>query len=160
MDAIRKMTLMPAEVLERSTPAGHQKGRVQEGADADIVVVDTEEHAAEIVDRSVAAPTLSVNSRNVALVTYSVHGTQRHVLYWGGVDWADSFKRDYSGGWKSKMADYKRFIDGGGVLEVHVLELDLAAQPTWDHRIERLRDRRRRLEQLGDAADRHPRLLV
>jgi N-acyl-D-aspartate/D-glutamate deacylase len=40
MDAIRKMTLMPAEVLERSTPAGHQKGRVQEGADADVVVFD------------------------------------------------------------------------------------------------------------------------
>ena len=40
MDALRKMTLMPAQVLERSTPAGHQKGRVQEGADADIVVFD------------------------------------------------------------------------------------------------------------------------
>jgi N-acyl-D-aspartate/D-glutamate deacylase len=40
MDAIRKMTLMPAEVLERSTPAGHQKGRMQEGVDADIVAFD------------------------------------------------------------------------------------------------------------------------
>lgn len=40
MDAIRKMTLMPAQVLERSTPAGHGKGRLQEGADADIVVFD------------------------------------------------------------------------------------------------------------------------
>jgi N-acyl-D-aspartate/D-glutamate deacylase len=40
MDALRKMTLMPAQVLERSTPAGHQKGRLQEGADADIVVFD------------------------------------------------------------------------------------------------------------------------
>jgi hypothetical protein len=67
--------------------------------------------AAEIVDRSVASPTLSVNSKNIALVTYSVHGAQRHVLYWGAVDWADSFKRDYSGGWKSKIADYKRFSD-------------------------------------------------
>jgi hypothetical protein len=65
--------------------------------------------AAEIVDRSVASPTLSVNNRNVALVTYSVHGVNRHVLYWGAVDWANTFKRDYSGGWKSKMADYKRF---------------------------------------------------
>jgi hypothetical protein len=65
--------------------------------------------AAEIVDRSVASPELSVNNRNVALVTYSVHGIKRHVLYWGAVDWADTFKRDYSGGWKSKMADYKRF---------------------------------------------------
>jgi N-acyl-D-aspartate/D-glutamate deacylase len=48
MDAIRKMTLMPAEVLERSTPAARQKGRLQEGADADIVVFD----AATIKDHS------------------------------------------------------------------------------------------------------------
>jgi N-acyl-D-aspartate/D-glutamate deacylase len=40
MDALRKMTLMPAQVLERSTRAGRQKGRLQEGADADIVVFD------------------------------------------------------------------------------------------------------------------------
>ncbi len=40
MEAIRKMTLMPAQMLERSTPEGHAKGRLQEGADADIVVFD------------------------------------------------------------------------------------------------------------------------
>src|SRR6202453_1005001 len=40
MDAIRKMTFMPAEMLERSTPAARQKGRLQEGCDADIVVFD------------------------------------------------------------------------------------------------------------------------
>jgi len=40
MDAIRKMSFMPAEMLERSTPAARQKGRLQEGADADIVVFD------------------------------------------------------------------------------------------------------------------------
>src|SRR5580700_4736072 len=48
MDAIRKMSLMPAEMLERSTPVGWQKGRLQEGADADIVVFD----AATISDRA------------------------------------------------------------------------------------------------------------
>jgi N-acyl-D-aspartate/D-glutamate deacylase len=48
MDALRKMTLMPAQMLERSTPAARQKGRLQEGADADIVVFD----AATITDRS------------------------------------------------------------------------------------------------------------
>jgi N-acyl-D-aspartate/D-glutamate deacylase len=40
MNAIRKMTLMPAQMLERSTSAARQKGRLQEGADADIVVFD------------------------------------------------------------------------------------------------------------------------
>jgi N-acyl-D-aspartate/D-glutamate deacylase len=40
MDALRKMSLMPAEMLERSTPAARHKGRLQEGADADIVVFD------------------------------------------------------------------------------------------------------------------------
>ena len=40
MDALRKMTLMPAQMLERSTPAARQKGRLQESADADIVVFD------------------------------------------------------------------------------------------------------------------------
>ncbi len=48
MDAIRKMSFMPAEMLERSTPAARQKGRLQEGCDADIVVFD----AATISDRS------------------------------------------------------------------------------------------------------------
>ncbi|MBV9480539.1 MAG: amidohydrolase family protein [Acidobacteria bacterium] len=40
MDALRKMSLLPAEVLGRSTPAARDKGRIQEGADADIVVFD------------------------------------------------------------------------------------------------------------------------
>ncbi len=40
MDALRKMSLMPAEMLERSTPAARQKARLQEGADADIVLFD------------------------------------------------------------------------------------------------------------------------
>jgi N-acyl-D-aspartate/D-glutamate deacylase len=40
MEALRKMTLMPAQMLERSTPAARRKGRLQEGDDADIVVFD------------------------------------------------------------------------------------------------------------------------
>lgn len=40
IEALLKMTLMPAQMLERSTPAGHLKGRLQEGADADIVLFD------------------------------------------------------------------------------------------------------------------------
>jgi hypothetical protein len=48
MDALRKMTLMPAQMLERSTPAARQKGRLQEGADADIAVFAS----GSITDRS------------------------------------------------------------------------------------------------------------
>ena len=40
MDAIRKMSLMPAQVLERSTPSARLKGRLQEGVDADVVIFD------------------------------------------------------------------------------------------------------------------------
>lgn len=53
MDAIRKMSLMPAQRLEKSTVAARHKGRLQEGADADIVVFDPR----TIVDRATyAAP--------------------------------------------------------------------------------------------------------
>ena len=48
MDAIRKMTLMPAQRLERRVRAMRTKGRLRAGADADITIFD----AAKIVDRS------------------------------------------------------------------------------------------------------------
>lgn len=47
-DAIRKMTLMPAQRLEARVPAMKKKGRIQVGSDADISVFD----AATIHDRS------------------------------------------------------------------------------------------------------------
>ena len=42
MDALRKMSLAPAQHLERRAPAMRRKGRVQIGADADLVVFDAE----------------------------------------------------------------------------------------------------------------------
>jgi N-acyl-D-aspartate/D-glutamate deacylase len=48
MDAIRKMSLMPAQRLEKSTPTARLKGRVQEGADADLIAFDP----ATVSDRS------------------------------------------------------------------------------------------------------------
>lgn len=48
MDAIRKMTLLPARRLERVDPAMKHKGRVQPGADADLVVFDP----ARVIDRA------------------------------------------------------------------------------------------------------------
>ena len=40
MDAIRKMSLMPAQRLETATASARRKGRLQAGADADVVVFD------------------------------------------------------------------------------------------------------------------------
>ena len=47
-DAIRKMTLMPAQRLERLAPVFRNKGRVRVGADADIAIFDP----ATVSDRS------------------------------------------------------------------------------------------------------------
>jgi N-acyl-D-glutamate deacylase len=41
-EAIRKMSLMPAQTLEGFVPQMKKKGRLQEGMDADIVVFDPE----------------------------------------------------------------------------------------------------------------------
>jgi dihydroorotase len=48
MQAIHKMTLMPAQRLERRVPAMRNKGRLRVGADADLTIFD----AARVMDRS------------------------------------------------------------------------------------------------------------
>lgn len=48
MDALRKMTLMPAQRLEARVPAMAQKGRVRAGADADLTLFDP----ATVIDHS------------------------------------------------------------------------------------------------------------
>jgi N-acyl-D-aspartate/D-glutamate deacylase len=48
MDALRKMTLMPARRLERRVPAMRDKGRLRVGADADLTIFD----AAHVIDRA------------------------------------------------------------------------------------------------------------
>jgi dihydroorotase len=56
MEAIRKMTLMPAQRLEARVPGMRQKGRLRVGSDADITIFDS----ARVLDRSTyREPTLS-----------------------------------------------------------------------------------------------------
>ena len=55
MEGLRRITLLPAQWLELSSDAFAKKGRLQVGADADIVVFDPKTIAAE-------APTVILTS--------------------------------------------------------------------------------------------------
>ena len=48
MDGLRKMTLMPAERLARTTPSMSTKGRIKAGVDADLAIFDP----ARVIDRA------------------------------------------------------------------------------------------------------------
>jgi N-acyl-D-aspartate/D-glutamate deacylase len=48
MDALRKMTLMPAQPLEKRAPMMKNKGRIPIGADADMTIFDPE----RIIDKA------------------------------------------------------------------------------------------------------------
>lgn len=63
LDAVRKMSLMPARRLEGAAPAARRKGRLQPGADADLAIFDL----AAVADRATyARPTEpSVGFRHV-----------------------------------------------------------------------------------------------
>jgi dihydroorotase len=51
MDALRKMTLMPAQRLERRAPMMMLKGRLRPGADADLTIFDGE----HVIDKATYA---------------------------------------------------------------------------------------------------------
>ena len=53
--------MRPAQVLERSVPAAHTKGRLQEGADADIVVFDPQTIADRSTFKSPMEPSIGVH---------------------------------------------------------------------------------------------------
>jgi hypothetical protein len=93
-----------------------------------LLALATTANASEIVGRNVYSPKLQVDENGTALVTFKVAGGGlRHVLYWGAVDWADEFSRDYSGGWKSKKADWKDFRNVCGPYTGPELPLEVSA---------------------------------
>jgi N-acyl-D-aspartate/D-glutamate deacylase len=66
LDAVRKMSLMPAQRLEAATTAARQKGRLQAGADADIVVFDPQRIEDKATFRAASAPSVGVRFLLVA----------------------------------------------------------------------------------------------
>jgi N-acyl-D-glutamate deacylase len=70
MEAIRKVTLIPAQTLEKSTLQMASKGRLKVGADADIVVFDLDkvEDKATYVDPTQTSTGMSYVIVNGTLV--------------------------------------------------------------------------------------------
>jgi len=60
MEVVRKMSYMPAVRLEKSTPQARKKGRLQVGADADVVVFDPETFRDQSTFEKPAVPTTGV----------------------------------------------------------------------------------------------------
>jgi N-acyl-D-aspartate/D-glutamate deacylase len=68
MEAVRRATVVPARVLETAVPVMRRKGRLQRGADADLVVFD----AASVTDRATYAASTRPTS---GIVDVIVDGT-------------------------------------------------------------------------------------
>ncbi len=83
VDAIRKMTLMPAQRLENLAPAFREKGRIKVGADADITVFDP----ATVIDKSTyqqpALPSVGFRYVLVNGVPVVMDGSVRDATYPG-----------------------------------------------------------------------------
>jgi len=80
MDAIRRMTLLPAQTLETRAPAFRRKGRLAVGADADLVIFDparvADQSTVEHPERTSAGISWVVVNGQVAL---DPHGPRRQV---------------------------------------------------------------------------------
>lgn len=75
MDAIRKMSLMPAQRLEKSAPAARGKGRLQEGADADVIAFDPQSVADRATYKAPRLPSVGMKYVIVSGVVLIDRGT-------------------------------------------------------------------------------------
>jgi hypothetical protein len=82
-------------------------------AAATVLALAPGSQAAQIIGRRAHGVELRVDAKGTtALVSYTeASGRRRHVLAWGARDWTSAFRVDYSGGWGSKHADWRRFPD-------------------------------------------------
>jgi N-acyl-D-aspartate/D-glutamate deacylase len=74
VDALRKMTLMPAQRLETRVPAMRNKGRLKPGADADVVVFDAGRVLDQSTYRDPSRPPLGIDHVIVNGVTVVANG--------------------------------------------------------------------------------------
>lgn len=74
-DALRKMSLMPAQVLESRVPLMKRKGRIRESAEADIVVFDAETISDEATFHN---PTLPSKGVRFVLINGDRGSRRRH----------------------------------------------------------------------------------
>jgi N-acyl-D-aspartate/D-glutamate deacylase len=83
MEALRKMSLAPAQHLERHVPSMRDKGRIRVGADADLVIFDPE----TVIDRATYAepllPPAGIETVLVNGVRVVKDGTIREGVYPG-----------------------------------------------------------------------------
>jgi dihydroorotase len=83
MDAIRKMSLMPAQRLETSVPAMRNKGRIKVGADADIVVFNPDKVIDKATFENAAQYSVGIENVIVAGVFVLKNGTFVEGVYPG-----------------------------------------------------------------------------
>ena len=66
MDGLRRITLLPAQWLSQASSAFEKKGRIQEGADADLVIFDPATIAAKAESGDPFQPSVGISHVLVA----------------------------------------------------------------------------------------------
>jgi hypothetical protein len=109
--------------------------------------------ASQLIDRNPTSPTLQLNAKGEALLTYRAHGQLRHVLAWGGINARApsaglpqvAFSLDYTGGYgkyfknnataRALAAEYRKIRGSAGAtsspIAAKLRQLQKAADLHW-----------------------------